>query len=377
MDGKCRPAILAEESGDLVGDTLGAGEDQALVLVIGSIHDLLEMLDHLVTLLGLVNNLDNLGDTMVGRKLQRANVDLDHVGKEVAGKVADLLGPRCGPHERLAVRANLSNDLADLGLETHVQHAISLVQNEVCDATQVGLARLEHVDQTTRGGNADLDAAGQIPDLRALGDTAVDASVADAGRPAELGNLLLDLDSEFSGRGENKDDRAIAGSQKRLGVDVNDCGKTVSEGLSGARLGNANHITTRKCHGPSLGLDSSGSREALCLHLVDDVARESGLVESLDRLGNVPSVDAHSMVLAELLDLRWGTVGDVGMLLVEVLFELGQSREIPGLLLKTGTEVGHAIAAARTSESTTSVSAAAAAITTATGVAVGITRKEK
>ena len=66
MDGKSGPAILAEEAGDVVGDTLGAGEDEDLVRVLATLHDLLEVLDHAITLLGLGNNLDNLGDAMVG-----------------------------------------------------------------------------------------------------------------------------------------------------------------------------------------------------------------------------------------------------------------------------------------------------------------------
>lgn len=370
MDRKCRPAILAEETGDLVSDTLGAGEDQALVLVVGPIHDLLKMLDHPVTLLGLADNLNYLGDTMVRRELQRANVDLDHVGEEIVGKVAHLLGPRSGPHECLTVGANLANDFPDLGLETHVQHAISLVKNEICDTTEVSLARLEHVDQTTRCGDADFDAPREIPDLGALGDTTVDAGVADAGRPAELGNLLLDLDSELSSRGENKHDWTIARSQKRLGVDVDDSGETVGEGLSGARLSNADDIATRKGHGPSLGLDSSRSREALCLHFVDDVARESSLIKGLDRLGNVASVDAHSMVLAELLHLSGRAVGDVGVLFVEMLLEFGQGGQVPCLLLQAGAEVRHAITAGTTSEATATTSVSATAVTTTAGVTV-------
>jgi len=64
-----------------------------------------------------------------------------------------VLGPSSTEHERLTVRANLRNDLADLRLETHVQHAISLVHDKIGDTAQVGLAGFKHVDETTWGCN--------------------------------------------------------------------------------------------------------------------------------------------------------------------------------------------------------------------------------
>ena len=149
------PAVLAQEARDLIGDALGADEEENLVLLV--VHDLLEMLDHLVPLLHLRNDLDDLGDAVVGSEVHGTDVDLDEVVEEVGRKSADLLGPGGRPHERLAVGTNLTNDLADLGLETHVKHAVGLVKNEVRDATEIGLAGLEHVNQTARSGNADLD----------------------------------------------------------------------------------------------------------------------------------------------------------------------------------------------------------------------------
>jgi hypothetical protein len=134
---------------------------------------------------------------------------------------------------------------------------------------------------------------------------------------------LLNLDSELSGRGENKDDGTIARSQERLGVDVNDSRKTVSERLSGARLGNTDNVATGEGHGPSLRLNGSRSRETLRLDLVHDISREAGFVEVLDRFGDVTAVDADSMIFPELLDLGGRADSDVGVLLVEVLLELG------------------------------------------------------
>ena len=83
-------------------------------------------------------------------------------------------------HERLPVGANLADNLANLGLETHVQHAVGLVHNEVGNPLEVGLARLKHIDKTAGGGDDNLNTALEVTDLRALGRTAVNSSVTDA-----------------------------------------------------------------------------------------------------------------------------------------------------------------------------------------------------
>lgn len=180
----------------------------------------------------IVHNLNNLLNVVVGRQVQRSNVDLDEVVEEIGSKLSNFLGPCCGPHASLSVGTDLTNDLANLGLETHVQHAISLVENQVGNTAKVGLSRLEHIDETSGGGDENLNTTGQIANLGSLRDTSVDAGVSDSGRLSELGDFLLNLDSQLTGGREDKDDRSIAGGEERLGVDVDDGGKTVSQGFS-------------------------------------------------------------------------------------------------------------------------------------------------
>jgi hypothetical protein len=326
VDGKGGPAILAEEASNLVSNALGADEDEDLVLLV--VHDLLKVLDHAITLLHVSDNLHDLCDAVVGSKLHGTNVDLDEVVEEIGSESADLLGPGRGPHEGLTIRTDLTNNLANLRLKTHVQHTISLVEDQVSHTTKVGLAGLKHVDETARGGNANLDTAGEVTNLWTLGDTTVDAGVADAGGAAELGDLLLNLNSELTSGSENQDNGAVARGEKRLGVDVNDGGQTIRKGLSGTGLGNTDNIATGESHGPALRLDGGGGGEALSLHLIHNVTGETGLIKGLDGLGNIASSDGHLVLDAELVDLSIGTVGDFSMLLVEGLLELGERREI-------------------------------------------------
>ena len=57
------PAILTEESRNVVGDTLGASEDEDLVGLI--LHDALEMPCHLVALVEVSAYLNDLSDAVV------------------------------------------------------------------------------------------------------------------------------------------------------------------------------------------------------------------------------------------------------------------------------------------------------------------------
>ncbi len=101
---------------------------------------------------------------MVSGQLQRTDVDLDVVDEEVFGQLADFLGPSGGPHECLPVRSNLRDDAPDLGLETHVQHAVGLVQHEVRAAAQVGLLDLQQVDEPVEKEKGSEIPAGQSTD---------------------------------------------------------------------------------------------------------------------------------------------------------------------------------------------------------------------
>lgn len=68
---------------------------------------------------------------------------------------------------------DLVHDLADLRLEAHVQHAVRLVQHQVGAAPQVGLPRLQKVNQSTGCGDADLDTCVRNEARKAKGESHV------------------------------------------------------------------------------------------------------------------------------------------------------------------------------------------------------------
>lgn len=52
---------------------------------------------------------------------------------------------------------DLVNYLADLRFKSHVQHAVSFIQHQVSATTQISLTTLQEVNETTWGGDANLN----------------------------------------------------------------------------------------------------------------------------------------------------------------------------------------------------------------------------
>ena len=223
MDSKSRPTVLAKILGDIVRNSLGTDEDENLGVFLA---DLIQVLDELRSLLEITANFDDLLNVVIGSKLSRTNVDLDEIFQEVLRRLVseqkeceqfctyirellNILRPSGREHQRLTIRADLADDFTDLRLETHVKHAISFVHDEVCDTTQVSLAGFQHINETPRGRDDNLDTALEVTDLGALRGTAVDGSVTNAGVGAELGALLLNLDRELTSRSKNQANRTV------------------------------------------------------------------------------------------------------------------------------------------------------------------------
>lgn len=188
---ECWPTILTEILGDVVGHTLRTNENKYFGVFAA---DLIEMFDEFAALFEVGADFDMLSDVVVSSEFHRADVNLDHVVEEILrckfspgrgeekasayiGELLNVLGPRGAEHEGLTVRANLADDLANLRFETHVQHPVSLVHDQVGHTTQVSFASLEHVNQSSRCSDDDFNSTLKITDLRTFWCTTVDGSV--------------------------------------------------------------------------------------------------------------------------------------------------------------------------------------------------------
>lgn len=76
--------------------------------------------------------------------------------------------PGSTPHEHLSVWTNLCQNSTEVLFKAHVQHSISLVEDQVAHAAQSCLSHLENIQESAWGGNDQLGAARQIADLTAL-----------------------------------------------------------------------------------------------------------------------------------------------------------------------------------------------------------------
>ena len=173
------------------------------------------------------------------------------------GELLDLLGPGSTEHERLSIRSNLFENLLDLRLESHVEHSVGFVENEVGDSSEVRLARLDHVDESSRSSDDNFGSSLEISNLLSFRYTTVDAlhitsvptrcggsrewtdSTTNSRRRSEFGRFLVNLNGEFSSRRDDEDDRSVSGREEGLGVDVNHGGESEGDGLSGTSSRNS------------------------------------------------------------------------------------------------------------------------------------------
>jgi hypothetical protein len=132
------------------------------------------VLDELRSLLKLAAHSNDLFDVMISRKVHRSNITLDKIMQEILfnaindvstlfnlnthiRKLLHVLWPRRTKHKSLTIWSNLRDDLSNLGLETHVQHTISFIHDQICYTAKVCLLGFEHINQSAGSGNDDFN----------------------------------------------------------------------------------------------------------------------------------------------------------------------------------------------------------------------------
>lgn len=96
-----------------------------------------ENLQQAVELGVFVADLDDLVDFRSDHR-SAADGDLEGLPEDLAGERVHLPWERRGEEDGLAVGPDVVDDFHDLRLKTHVEHAVSFVQDEVRDALEVG-----------------------------------------------------------------------------------------------------------------------------------------------------------------------------------------------------------------------------------------------
>jgi hypothetical protein len=147
VDGRCRKVLVDQEVGEGVCHALSLNEDESETSTMS-----MEDIKQNRALVHILNIFDLLSDVLGGRA-NTSNRQEDVVLQEISGKHLDIAGEGGRKHESLTVLDTRHifalNDSSDLRLETHVQHAISLIENQILDVAQRDTATLDQVDKTT------------------------------------------------------------------------------------------------------------------------------------------------------------------------------------------------------------------------------------
>ncbi len=201
---------------------------------------------------GLDQTLGGVGDG--GRRL--GDLDAHRVVQELFGDAPDFRRHGGGEEQRLAGERHQLADALDIRDETHVEHAIGLIDHQQLDAGEQQPAALGMVEQASGRGDQDVDAA------RELGVLVVERDAADEKRDVELmidavfDEAVLDLRGEFARRLEDQRARH-AGTGAAL-LQHGEHRQHEGRRLAGAGLGDAKHVAARENVRNGLVLNGGG-----------------------------------------------------------------------------------------------------------------------
>ena len=116
----------------------------------------------------------------------------------------DLGRDRGGKQRGVPVARAAVEDAPHIRQETHVEHAVGLVQHQELDLVELAGAALHVVEQPAGGGHQDIHAVAQGVLLLAVADAAEDDGGAQVGEPGEIANGGFDLRGQFAGRFEDQ-----------------------------------------------------------------------------------------------------------------------------------------------------------------------------
>ena len=242
-DGDVGVAFLFEENGEGVGLLPGAGEEHDAVEV-GFLEDGEEEFVALVHGDRIEGVGDGGGDGAAG--------DFHFDGILQAPFREGLDGRRHGGGEEeglaLAGRAEV-DDLAHVGEEAHVEHAVDLVEDEGFDVTEIEGAPGMEVEEAAGGGDDDVGALFEGFDLLAVADAAIEEGDLVAAVLAVVFEGLGDLVGEFAGGLEDEADGAAGGFVLGEG------GEGEGGGFAGAGLGGPDDVPAFQDEWNGLGLD--------------------------------------------------------------------------------------------------------------------------
>ena len=198
VDGIGRDAIAGQLLHQPVGPVLGAGEDQDAADPL-----LLQQLGQQLAFLLLFDEEYLLLDAARDRG-RRRHFDARRVVQHVTGQLDDLRRQRRREEHRLPLFWNSRDNPADVVDEAHVEHPVSLVEDEHFDLVEAHYPLVHQIEQTARGGYQNLGPLAQRTDLRAGRHAAQHHGGAQPKVAAVAAKARVDLQGQFPRRRQNE-----------------------------------------------------------------------------------------------------------------------------------------------------------------------------
>mmetsp|Transcript_12331 Transcript_12331/g.33873 ORF Transcript_12331/g.33873 Transcript_12331/m.33873 type:complete len:282 (+) Transcript_12331:732-1577(+) len=201
MDRRDGHAALVELQLQGVGRLLGLHEDHSQAVPWEVVLDGLLQSAHLLLELPRVHHL--LSDEFRGGT-HTAYCDEDIVIQEVAGHVLHLPGKCRGEHHRLAWECavpshpSLFYNVPYLRLESHVKHAVSLIQDKELNKLKRHEVAFAHVLEAPGSGNQDVTPFLEVRLLFSHVGTTIDDATPDSSVEGKLRSLNMDLRGELA-----------------------------------------------------------------------------------------------------------------------------------------------------------------------------------
>ena len=195
--------------GQSVRTMLGTREHERLMPPTLALHTMIEQVYQQVTLVILRHAKGELFNAFGGSVAWR-DIDFNRIAQHAPGKTADILRIRCRKQHALALLRQHLHDTFDVVDESHVEHAIALIENQVTYFAEAAIAALTQVQQSTGRRNQQITARLQFVDLRLLADASENHLHAQPFVCAVDASAFGDLRREFSRRREHEHPRIAA-----------------------------------------------------------------------------------------------------------------------------------------------------------------------
>ena len=190
----------------------------------------------------------------------RGDLDPFRAVQEFVGEALDFGRHGRGEEQCLPREGEEFADAFDVGDETHIEHAVGLVDHQDLDAVQEQLAALEMIEQATRRGDHHVGAAVELAVLVVIGHAANQQRHGQLVALAEDLEMLGDLGGKLAGRFQ--DQRARHARPGAASLEPGQHRQHEGRGLAGSGLRDAQHVTAGDGAGDGFALNGSGSFEA-------------------------------------------------------------------------------------------------------------------